>query len=438
MVYRCVAPESAEESYPSIPTLEREVTVLMNQTASALSGTRARWFRRSVAVMACLALGLFAVVLGGCGDDDGGDVNYPNPEPEIQRNWVFDVHGNAADDVYAVGNKGTIFHYDGSTWTASDMGVNSAITSIYGSGGGTLYAAGHDGHFWRNTGGTWSSLDSGTDMDFYDVGMYRDEIYAVGEKGLVRRLNGNALVGVDDVIVIRNVQTGAPEDTLSLNEDIFSLVTINHSFIGGAYILPDEDVFGITGTDGMVLAADSQPDLYDWILRPLGSDQFAISEWILCTTNDPVTVGNNYLGTSEGWIYRLSDSGGGRLDWVLMIPDTTFDRGNGIRDMWVDGDNNLYAVTDDGNLVFQTGDFDFNSDTGVRNIYEISHGSLTGIWGSDAQNLFMTGFNENVIIQASLNLADYTITFEEVPVVFPAKSGGDLETGKDHQGLPRF
>jgi len=410
----------------------------MKHTASALSGTRARWFRRSVALLACLTLGLTALVLSGCDGDDGGDVNYPTPQPEAQRNWLFDVHGNAADDVYAVGNKGAMFHYDGTDWSPVELGASQPITSLYGSGDGTLFAVGHEGGFWRNSGGSWSSLDSGTDLDFYDVGMYQDNIYAVGERGLVRRLNGNTLAAVEDVIVVRNGETGAPEDTLSLNEDIFSLVAVNFGFIGGAYILADEEVFGVTGTDGMVLAPDSEPDIYDWRLRPLGSDQFAISEWILCLTNDPVTVGNNYLGTSEGWIYRLTDSGGGQLDWVLMIPDTTFDRGNGIRDMWVDGNNNLYAVTDDGSLVFQTEDFDFVDGDGVRKIFDVTHGSLTGIWGSDAQNLFMVGYNEDVIVQASLDLDDYTLTFEEVPVVFPAKSGSDLETGKDHQGFPRF
>ncbi len=397
----------------------------MNQTASALSGTRARWFRRSLA-------------LGGCGGDDGGGIHYPTPDPEPPHNWLFDVYGNAADDVYAVGNKGMVFHYDGSAWSATDLGVNSTITSIYGNGNGTLYAAGHDGHFWRNTNGTWSSLDSGTDLDFYSVGTYQNEIYAVGERGNARRLAGNSLVAANEVIVVRNAQTGAPEDTLSLSENIYSLVTVNYSSIGGAYILEDQEIFGIDGTDGMVLAPDSEPELYDWRLRPLGGDQLANSEWILSSTSDPVTVGNNYLGTSEGWIYRLSDSGGGRLDWILLLPDTTVDEGNGIRDMWIDGDNNLYAVTDDGSLVFQTEDFDFVSGTGVRNIYDIAHGALTGIWGADPQHLFMVGFNENVIFQASMDLNGYNLTVEEVPVVFPAKAADSLEEGKDHQGFHRF
>lgn len=440
MVYRCAAPDSAEISCLCIPTLEREVLEPMNRTASAFSGTRARWFRRSVASLSCLLLVGLILVGSGCSDDDGGNVNYPDPPAEEQRDWLFDVYGTAPNDVYAVGNKGAMFHYDGTDWTAVPLAVTSPLTSIWGPGDGTLYSVGHGGVALRYAGGQWSGLESGTENDLYTVGMFQDEIYACGEAGTVRRLSGNAMVDVAGVIIVRNGETGAPEDTLSLGEDIYSLVTVNYSFIGGAYILPDyeEEIFGIMGTDGMVLAPDNQPELYDWRLRPIGSDQFALSEWILCTTSDPVTISNNYMGTSEGWIYRLNQGEGGQLDWSLIIPDATVDGGNGIRDMWIDESCNLYAVTDDGNMVFQTPDYDFVTGEGVRAIFDVTHGGLTGIWGSGPDNLFMTGFNENVIVQASMNLDDYTLTFDEVPVVFPSKGGESISLGQDHQGLPRF
>lgn len=413
----------------------------MTFNASAHTGTRARWFRLSVASFITLVLLSGMLVLaGGCSDGDGGEINFPEPEPEVDRNWVFDVFGTAADNIYAVGNKGAVFRYDGTDWNYMDIGVTTPITNIWGpaDGSNTLYAVGHAGKAWRINGGEWTSLETGTEKDLYAIGQFQDDIYASGGEGTLRRLSGSSLVDVPGDIVIRNPENDAPEDTLALDEDIYSLVTINFNFIGGAYALPDyeEEIFGLQGTGGMILAEDYLDEGFDWILRPIGSDQFAISEWILATTSDPVNIAHNYMGTSEGWIYRLYENGENSYDWLLMLPDTTVDSGAGIRDMWTDADGNLFAVTDSGTLIAQTADFDFLNDLGARSITDISHGGLSGIWGTSADNLFITGFNEDVLIQASVNMTDLTVTFAEVPLAFPNKSGGSIPVGQDHQGLP--
>ena len=43
------------------------------------------------------------------------------PTPEAQ-DWLFDVQGTSANNVYACGAKGAMFHFDGTAWSAVDHG----------------------------------------------------------------------------------------------------------------------------------------------------------------------------------------------------------------------------------------------------------------------------------------------------------------------------
>ncbi len=421
--------------------------------ASAFSGTHARWFRLSVApiLLTCL-LGL-ALFSAGC-SSDSGEINFPTPPEPEQMNWIFDVYGTAADDVYACGNKGAMFHYDGNdsnAWTYMEMGAGTPITTVWGPDDGTLYAAGHAGKLWQNIGGTWSSMSSGTSEDLFGLGMFDSTIHAVGKNGTVRRLNGNTWTGVGNEIVLRDAESLIAQDTLYLQLDIPSVVTVSQYFLGGAYNLPDfeGEYIGLAGTDGMVLAFDAEIDsitfepVYDWRLRPVGNDQFSQSEWVTAASSSAPIIEDNYLGTSEGWIFRISqdDTSGGdtnNLVIVPMVPRVTSDSGSGIRDMWVDANHNLYFVTDDGEMGFQTSNYKFNEGIGMRKLFPVTHAGLTSIWGADTDHIFMSGFTENSLIHASMDFSDTSLVFTEVPLVFPNKGGQSIGMFEDHIGLPRY
>src|SRR5262245_31704063 len=60
----------------------------------------------------------------------------PMTNPDITIN-LHQVWGSSATDVYAVGAEGglgTILHYQGTSWTPVDAGVQSAFESVWGSG----------------------------------------------------------------------------------------------------------------------------------------------------------------------------------------------------------------------------------------------------------------------------------------------------------------
>ncbi|MBW1872574.1 MAG: hypothetical protein JRJ19_10940, partial [Deltaproteobacteria bacterium] len=45
---------------------------------------------------------------------------------------VMDVWGTAPDDIYAVGFKGNILHYDGNSWTKMESGTEANLEGIWG------------------------------------------------------------------------------------------------------------------------------------------------------------------------------------------------------------------------------------------------------------------------------------------------------------------
>jgi hypothetical protein len=409
----------------------------MNSFGSPLAGVRGpvRTPVRIARLALCLLAAMF--LLNACSDDASDPPFTPAPTPEAQ-DWLFDVQGTAANNVYACGAKGAMFHWNGTAWSAVDMSTRDAVVRIWKEdGGSTLYAVGHKGRIWRNTGGTWSGMTSGTSKNLYGIGALNGVVHAVGQDGTICRLSGSTWTTVAGSMFQLN-EVGVPVDTLLVAEDLASLVTVNHYFLGGAYIDPNYvgQRTGVLGTRGMVLAANTDDDLDgEWVLRPLSGEQIVPHEWVLTTTSDPAILSRNYLGTSEGWLFRLTRDDDGKNVWSKFFPELTDNPGAGINDLWVDATDNVYLVTDEGQLVFQTADYDFSTEIGRRVVLYDGIDRLTGIWGSGPGDLWFVGYREGVIFHAVHDQGTDDCTVTMTTVDFPAKSGGSLGT-TDHLGRP--
>ena len=55
---------------------------------------------------------------------------------------MYGIHGSGVNDIYAVGNSGTIRHYDGKTWSKEPVITNSNLQGVWVSPSGAVYAAG--------------------------------------------------------------------------------------------------------------------------------------------------------------------------------------------------------------------------------------------------------------------------------------------------------
>ncbi len=403
----------------------------MKNISPVVPGARARGRQLGGRVLlACLLLASLGS-LPACNGDD--DPTFPKPTIPETRHWLFDVEGTGPGDIWACGNGGAMFHFDGALWQAVDMGSTGAIIQMYRDPAGSLYACGHGGKVWRNSGTAWTAMETGTTLDLYTLGSYLGNVHAGGRDGILLRLAGNSWAKVDRNVMILRDQNGAPQDTLFQNQDIEAILTINHFAIGGAYRDPRYvgPQIGISGTKGMILAEDNE---YDWILRPINADDLYTEEWIISTYSEPGTPTNNYLGTSEGWLLRLNEDG----SWNILSPKITKNPRGGIRDIWMDASDNLYIATDEGQVVFQTFDYDFVEQLGRRVILADLAVDFAAIWGTGPDDLYVVGFFEDQIIHGRHDLE--TDTFEIIEWIDLAWPDKGLGSGPlvDQFGRPLF
>jgi hypothetical protein len=71
---------------------------------------------------------------------------------------LWDVWGSSRSDVFAVGEDGTILHYDGSVWSTQPSGTGSFLLGVYGTSSSDIWAVGGYGTILHYNGSAWSTV----------------------------------------------------------------------------------------------------------------------------------------------------------------------------------------------------------------------------------------------------------------------------------------
>ena len=77
-----------------------------------------------------------------------------NPRP--QGDNLLSVWGASGSDVFAVGESGTVVHYDGAVWTVLDCGSATALQDVWGVSGTDVYIVGYGGQVLHHDGTGWT------------------------------------------------------------------------------------------------------------------------------------------------------------------------------------------------------------------------------------------------------------------------------------------
>lgn len=102
---------------------------------------------------------------------------------------LFSLWGKSKDDLYAVGDAGTILHTNdtGLTWEKQKSETQKSLYSIWGTGD-VIFIAGADGTLLRSRdrGTTWTQINGIPKRDLLAVwGSSAEDIYVVGDKGSI-------------------------------------------------------------------------------------------------------------------------------------------------------------------------------------------------------------------------------------------------------------
>jgi len=101
------------------------------------------------------------------------------------------VWGSGADDIYAVGDAGTIRHFDGTAWRGSSSGTAAVLTGVWGTGRDDVYVAAADGVVLRGSWRGWRAALRDSTASFTSVwGISSDEVYVGSADGRVLRWDG--------------------------------------------------------------------------------------------------------------------------------------------------------------------------------------------------------------------------------------------------------
>src|SRR5580704_229123 len=117
----------------------------------------------------------------------GADVSTapPGPTPTPARVNYRSVWGSGHDDVWAVGDKGTIVHFDGMGWSASPSGTTTEnLTSVHGTSPTDVWVSGDKGTIYRWDGKAWTRASEIADTALLSVwASGTNDIWAVGTLG---------------------------------------------------------------------------------------------------------------------------------------------------------------------------------------------------------------------------------------------------------------
>ncbi len=127
--------------------------------------------------------------------DDGSIFHYDGMKwSETQtEEGIFGIWGRSYDDVYAVGEKGTLLHFDGTAWIELSHSGNAWV-DVWGSDSGQVYIVGGSGTLVRydEASTTFEDMVAEKTAEFFAVwGTSSQDVFAAGSAGTILHYDGN-------------------------------------------------------------------------------------------------------------------------------------------------------------------------------------------------------------------------------------------------------
>ena len=110
---------------------------------------------------------------------------------------LYGLWGSGPNDVWTVGNAGTIRHWDGAAWSAVASGTSYSLWRVWGSAPNDVWAAGYStstlaGVIVHWDGATWSPVSGAAPMKAVGVsGTGPNDVWVVGYDGAIVHWNGS-------------------------------------------------------------------------------------------------------------------------------------------------------------------------------------------------------------------------------------------------------
>lgn len=123
-----------------------------------------------------------------------------------------DIDGFSFDDLYAVGCKGHVWHFNGVKWESISFPSNINLKSVCCADDGMVYIGGQSGKVFKGRGNQWKQLnDGGYSLPFNDIVYHAGKVWCTSDYGLWIIENDkviNADVSADITVCSGNLSVG--------------------------------------------------------------------------------------------------------------------------------------------------------------------------------------------------------------------------------------
>ncbi|MCX5895024.1 MAG: thrombospondin type 3 repeat-containing protein, partial [Proteobacteria bacterium] len=266
-------------------------------------------------------------------------------------NQLEGIWGSSGADVFAVGDYGTILHYDGSVWSPMTSGTSQTLFEVWGSSGSDVFAVGRDGTILHYDGSTWSSMSSGTTSHLYTIwGSSAADVFAAGQSGTILHYDGSVWSSMDSALAgaINDLWGSSSTDVFAVGQGGYILYYngISWSSMGGGNFKNLYGVWGSSGSDVFAVGDSGAIQHFDGSMWS-GLDEGNPME-IYYQTVWGSTAGDVYIA-GLAFMYHFN---GSAWEFALCIPSFY------MFSMWGSSASDIFSVGSDGIIYHYSDDSD--------------------------------------------------------------------------------
>ncbi|NVB80189.1 MAG: hypothetical protein HOV81_17475, partial [Kofleriaceae bacterium] len=261
----------------------------------------------------------------------------PTTNRECANGWCWEsplpfqftptgVFARTTSDVWIIGTRGIIKHFDGTRWTPVSSGTVADLNGIWMASATDGWIVGDGGTLLRWNGTIWNTVASGTTADLAGVhGAAANNVWFVGDH-ITKKWNGSTLSTVGTTsyyfghVFVTSSNKVFGTSAAWVYENVNGTWTVRTSDTSGSFSYPYFE--GIAGVGNSVYAVGGVSVVggtdYDWVWKWDGTTWTRIDEPGVGIYRDAYVDGGNIFAPTEAQVWNMATNA--MIDGPTSVP----------------------------------------------------------------------------------------------------------------------